>query len=88
MNVEYLCPHCRAENRAGTLPAENVICKKCGQQLALPVSAESQATGMIERFHSSLVSQIVPLSLMISGLRPFTISSIDATRLGWVTSKC
>ncbi len=48
MNVEFLCPHCRAENRSETLPVENVSCNKCGQKVALRLSAESQASGMIE----------------------------------------
>lgn len=47
MNVEFLCPHCRAENRAGSLPAENFSCKKCGQNVRLHLSEESQASGMI-----------------------------------------
>ena len=49
MNVEFLCPHCRAENRAEVAPAANAVCKKCGQGVALHVSAEHQPEGMIER---------------------------------------
>jgi len=49
MNVEFLCPHCRAENRAADLPREDFVCKKCGQKVRLPMSAESRDSGLIER---------------------------------------
>ena len=49
MNLEFLCPHCRTENRAGTLPAEDFRCANCGQSVALRLSAESQAAGMVDR---------------------------------------
>ena len=48
MNVEFLCPHCRAENRAASLPAEDFACKNCGQKIALRLSEGSRASGMID----------------------------------------
>jgi hypothetical protein len=47
MNVEFLCPHCRAENRAASLPAEDFACKSCGQKIALLLSEDSRASGII-----------------------------------------
>ena len=47
MKVEFLCPHCRTENRAESLPAENFVCIKCGQNVALRLSEESRDSGMI-----------------------------------------
>lgn len=49
MSVEFLCPHCRAENRADSLPAEKFVCKKCGQALNLALSRDSAEAGVLER---------------------------------------
>lgn len=49
MSVEFLCPHCRAENRAETLPLRDFVCKKCKHTLSLSLSEESRHTRQVER---------------------------------------
>lgn len=49
MNVEFLCPNCRAENKAESLPAENFACKKCGHAVPLALSQHSQHAQEVER---------------------------------------
>lgn len=52
MNVEFLCPHCRTENKSETLPAEDFVCKKC--KLAVPLLL-SEASRDSERIESCAV---------------------------------
>jgi len=49
MNLEFLCPHCRAENKAEALPAENFLCKRCDQAVPLLLSEENRNTEQVER---------------------------------------
>ncbi len=49
MNVEFLCPNCRAENKAEALPAEGYLCRKCHQIVPLPLSETSRESQQIER---------------------------------------
>ncbi|NUO82743.1 hypothetical protein HUU05_21945 [candidate division KSB1 bacterium] len=49
MTVEFLCPHCRAENKAESLPAESFVCKQCRQPVPLFLPEASARAQQVER---------------------------------------
>ena len=49
MSVEFLCPHCRAENKAEASAGDYVICKRCGKPVPLQFSEGSRDSGCIDR---------------------------------------
>ncbi|MDZ7265903.1 MAG: hypothetical protein ONB48_01025 [candidate division KSB1 bacterium] len=48
MTVEFLCPHCRAENQAGS-DTPLIQCRRCGQTVTLTFSDHSRQSGQIEQ---------------------------------------
>jgi hypothetical protein len=48
MNVEFLCPHCRTENKSANLPEENFVCKKCNSTVPLTLSETSRHNEQVE----------------------------------------
>lgn len=48
MNVEFLCPHCRAENKAAS-DAQHVVCRNCAQPVELRFTEHSRQSHQIEQ---------------------------------------
>jgi len=48
MNVEFICPHCKTDNKADSERNE-VRCKQCREPVALNFSEHSRQTGEVDR---------------------------------------
>jgi hypothetical protein len=48
MNVEFLCPHCRAENKTAS-EIKQIVCKNCGKSIDLKLTEQSRDSNQVNQ---------------------------------------